>query len=68
MTLLHVEGLQAGYGSARVLFDVGFSIKAGEAASLMGRNGMGKSTTVKAIMGLQLQPLSLKKLLIRYTH
>ena len=52
MTLLHVEGLQAGYGSAKVLFDVGFSIKAGEAASLMGRNGMGKSTTVKAIMGL----------------
>ena len=52
MTLLHVEGLQAGYGSARVLFDVGFSIKAGEAASLMGRNGMGKSTTIKAIMGL----------------
>ncbi|MDB3927750.1 ABC transporter ATP-binding protein [Paracoccaceae bacterium] len=52
MTLLHVEGLQAGYGSAKVLFDVGFSIKAGEAASLMGRNGMGKSTTIKAIMGL----------------
>jgi branched-chain amino acid transport system ATP-binding protein len=35
-----------------VLFDVGFSIKAGEAASLLGRNGMGKTTTVKAIMGL----------------
>ena len=52
MTLLHVEGLQAGYGSARVLFDVGFSIKAGEAASLMGRNGMGKSTTIKVICRL----------------
>ena len=52
MTLLHVEGLQAGYGSAKVLFDVSFSIAAGEAASLLGRNGMGKSTTVKVIMGL----------------
>ena len=52
MTLLHVEDLRAGYGSAQVLFDVKFSIKAGEAVGLLGRNGMGKTTTVKAIMGL----------------
>ena len=52
MTLLYVEDLRAGYGSAQVLFDVKFSIKAGEAVGLLGRNGMGKTTTVKAIMGL----------------
>ena len=52
MSLLHVEKLQAGYGSAKVLFDICLSVKAGEAVSLMGRNGMGKTTTVKTIMGL----------------
>jgi branched-chain amino acid transport system ATP-binding protein len=52
LSLLHVEKLQAGYGSAKVLFDICLSVKAGEAVSLMGRNGMGKTTTVKTIMGL----------------
>jgi branched-chain amino acid transport system ATP-binding protein len=50
--LLSVEGLQAGYGAARVLFDIGFEVGAGEVVTLIGRNGMGKTTTVRAVMGL----------------
>jgi branched-chain amino acid transport system ATP-binding protein len=50
--LLEVEGLQAGYGAAPVLFDVGFTIAPGEAVTLLGRNGMGKTTTVRCIVGL----------------
>ena len=52
MALLEVRGLAAGYGRARVLFDVGLELGAGEVAMLAGRNGAGKSTTLKAIMGL----------------
>ncbi len=50
--MLHVSKLQAGYGAAQVLFDVSFSIGAGEVVTLLGRNGMGKTTTIKAVMGL----------------
>ena len=50
--LLEVEGLSAFYGRAQVLFDVSLTLAEGEVASLMGRNGAGKSTTLKAIMGL----------------
>ena len=50
--LLAVEGLAAAYGPARVLFDVSFQVGAGEAVTLLGRNGMGKTTTIRAIMGL----------------
>jgi branched-chain amino acid transport system ATP-binding protein len=49
---LEVRGLQAGYGRAQVLFDVDLEASAGEVVALMGRNGAGKSTTLKAIMGL----------------
>jgi branched-chain amino acid transport system ATP-binding protein len=52
MTMLQVENLQAAYGPAKVLFDISFSIGAGEVVTLLGRNGMGKTTTVKSIMGL----------------
>ena len=52
MALLEVRGLAAGYGRARVLFEVGLELAAGEVAMLAGRNGAGKSTTLKAIMGL----------------
>src|SRR5207245_7635218 len=52
LALLEVRGLAAGYGRARVLFDVGLELGAGEVAMLAGRNGAGKSTTLKAIMGL----------------
>jgi branched-chain amino acid transport system ATP-binding protein len=50
--LLDVARLEAGYGSARVLFGIDLTIAAGEVVTLMGRNGMGKTTTVKAIMGI----------------
>ncbi len=52
MRLLEVDNLQAAYGPAKVLFDVSFAIGAGEVVTLLGRNGMGKTTTVKSIMGL----------------
>ena len=50
--LLEVEGLQTAYGASQVLFDIRFSIQTGEVATLLGRNGMGKTTTVRSILGL----------------
>jgi branched-chain amino acid transport system ATP-binding protein len=50
--MLEVSALQAGYGPAQVLFDVSFRVAPGEVVSLLGRNGMGKTTTIRAIMGL----------------
>ncbi|GAB2470273.1 ABC transporter ATP-binding protein [Comamonas humi] len=50
--LLDVRQLCAGYGAAQVLFDVDLQVRRGEVVALMGRNGAGKSTTLKAIMGL----------------
>jgi branched-chain amino acid transport system ATP-binding protein len=50
--MLEIDELQAGYGGNPVLFGVSLSIKAGEVVSLLGRNGMGKTTTVRAVMGL----------------
>jgi branched-chain amino acid transport system ATP-binding protein len=50
--MLIVSSLQASYGAAKVLFDISFSIRSGEVVTLLGRNGMGKTTTVNAIMGL----------------
>jgi branched-chain amino acid transport system ATP-binding protein len=50
--ILQVEGLDAAYGLAQILFDVSLSVARGEIVALMGRNGAGKSTTLKAIMGL----------------
>jgi branched-chain amino acid transport system ATP-binding protein len=52
MSLLSVSGLAAGYGSAQVLHDVSLEIGEGEVVTLLGRNGMGKTTTVRAIMGM----------------
>lgn len=49
MTLLEVQNLTASYGVSQALFGVDLTIDAGEVVALMGRNGMGKSTTVKAI-------------------
>ena len=49
---LEVEHLSAWYGVAQVLYDVTFAVGRGEVVALMGRNGAGKSTTMKAVMGL----------------
>jgi branched-chain amino acid transport system ATP-binding protein len=50
--LLEVSAQEAGYGPSKVLFGVDLSIGQGEVATLLGRNGMGKTTTVKAMLGL----------------
>jgi len=50
--LLSVRGLEAGYGGSQVLFGVDLDVGCGEVVSLLGRNGMGKTTTVLSIMGL----------------
>jgi branched-chain amino acid transport system ATP-binding protein len=49
---LEVRGLEAGYGDTRVLFGIDLDIGHGELVTLLGRNGMGKTTTVRAILGL----------------
>jgi branched-chain amino acid transport system ATP-binding protein len=50
--LLEVSDIETSYGLSRVLFGISFAIAPGEMVSLMGRNGMGKTTTVRSIMGL----------------
>jgi branched-chain amino acid transport system ATP-binding protein len=50
--MLEVEGLNAWYGAARILFDLALQVGRGEVVALMGRNGAGKSTTLKALMAL----------------
>jgi branched-chain amino acid transport system ATP-binding protein len=50
--MLEVEGLNAWYGAARILFDLTLQVSRGEVVALMGRNGAGKSTTMKAVMAL----------------
>jgi branched-chain amino acid transport system ATP-binding protein len=50
--MLSVDRLAASYGPAQVLFDISFSVGAGEVVTLIGRNGMGKTTTILALMGL----------------
>ena len=55
MTLLKVEGLSAGYGQSQVLFGIELAVQPGQCVTLLGRNGMGKTTTIKNIMGM-MQP------------
>lgn len=50
--IIELENVNSFYGSSHILFDVGLNIKEGEVVSLLGRNGVGKSTTLKSIMGL----------------
>jgi branched-chain amino acid transport system ATP-binding protein len=50
--MLQVEALEAAYGESQVLFGMGLEVREGEVATLLGRNGMGKTTTVRAILGL----------------
>ncbi|RUP27160.1 MAG: ABC transporter ATP-binding protein [Curvibacter sp.] len=51
-TLLQARGLAAWYGAAQILYDIDLDVKRGEVVALMGRNGAGKSTTLKALMGM----------------
>jgi branched-chain amino acid transport system ATP-binding protein len=53
--MLAVDALEAWYGDAKVLHGISLSVKAGEAVVLLGRNGAGKSTALKAIMGLEVR-------------
>ena len=50
--MLEVTGIQTFYGLSHILFDVSLKVKAGEVVCLLGRNGAGKSTTIKSIMGI----------------
>lgn len=50
-TLLSLENVTTGYGPSQVLYGMSFAIRPGEAASLLGRNGMGKTTTLRAMFG-----------------
>ena len=50
--MLDIQGLEASYGLSQVLFGVSLRIEAGQVATLLGRNGMGKTTTVRSIMGM----------------
>ena len=50
--MLHIDNLHAFYGKSHVLHGVSFDVQAGEIVALLGRNGSGRSTTAKAIMGL----------------
>jgi len=53
--MLEVRGIESSYGDSQVLFGMDFTVGTGEVATLMGRNGMGKTTTVRSIMGI-MQP------------
>jgi len=52
MPLLSVENIETAYGLSRVLFGVSIEIEAGECVTLLGRNGVGKTTTMRSVMGL----------------
>ena len=52
LPLLEVEAIETCYGLSQVLFGMSLSVRTGEMVALMGRNGMGKTTTIRSIMGL----------------
>src|SRR3954464_4475576 len=52
MSLLEVEGLNSYYGDSHILFDISLRVERNEVVALMGRNGAGKSTTLKSLMGV----------------
>jgi branched-chain amino acid transport system ATP-binding protein len=52
MSLLEVRGLHSYYGDSHILFDVGLRVEKNEVVALLGRNGAGKSTTLKSLMGV----------------
>ena len=52
MSLLEISGLQAYYADSHILFDVAMRVERNEVVALLGRNGAGKSTTLKSLMGV----------------
>ena len=52
MSLLSVSGLNSHYGDSHILFDVSLRVERNEVVALLGRNGAGKSTTLKSLMGV----------------
>jgi branched-chain amino acid transport system ATP-binding protein len=52
-TLLDIQGLETAYGNSQVLFGLDMQLQAGTTSTLLGRNGMGKTTTVRSILGLK---------------
>ena len=52
MSLLEVTGLNSYYGDSHILFDVSLRVERNEVVALLGRNGAGKSTTLKSLMGV----------------
>src|SRR5665213_2431520 len=52
MSLLEVKGLNSYYGDSHILFDVSLRVERNEVVALLGRNGAGKSTTLKSVMGV----------------
>ena len=50
--MLEVKGIETSYGASQVLFGMSFSVNEGEVVSLLGRNGMGKTTTIRSLMGM----------------
>ncbi|MEC8544616.1 MAG: ATP-binding cassette domain-containing protein, partial [SAR324 cluster bacterium] len=51
-SLLQIENLQAAYGRSQVLFGVNLEVYSGTVVSLLGRNGMGKTTTIRSLLGI----------------
>src|SRR6476659_9993354 len=54
MALLEVSGLNSYYGDSHILFDVGLRVEKNEVVALLGRNGAGKSTTLKSLEGVEI--------------
>jgi branched-chain amino acid transport system ATP-binding protein len=50
--MLEVKGIETSYGTSQVLFGMSFTVNEGEVVSLLGRNGMGKTTTIRSLMGM----------------
>ena len=67
MTLLKVAGIETFYGASQALFGVDLDIAEGEVVALMGRNGMGKTTTIRSICGLS-RPRSRHDRICRRRH
>ena len=62
-TLLEIDGIETCYGLSQVLFGLSLKVQSGEMVALMGRNGMGKTTTIRSIMGMT--PLAAGKVALR---